>query len=46
MLLGVSGKSYAFLIGQKFGLPFDVIKEAKIFIQRIISQKLMLKLII
>lgn len=29
MLFGVSGKSYAFLIGQKFGLPFDVIKEAK-----------------
>lgn len=29
MLLGVSGKSYAFLIGQKFGLPFDVIKGAK-----------------
>lgn len=29
MLLGVSGKSYGFLISRKFGLPYDIINEAK-----------------
>lgn len=29
MLLGVSGKSFGFLIARKFGLPYEIINEAK-----------------
>lgn len=44
MLLGVSGKSYAFLISQKFGLPFDIIKEAKNIYKKNYQSKIDIKI--